>query len=204
MLPKRSTYVDQNLGYESIHSKLSVAILTALKTHLAAQKCSKRWKKSKKGVNPWKVLLASACCAISRINLRPLCTFHGFPPFFEFFHLYRHFWSFRWVLGATNIATESLECVLSDPKFWSTGVDLLGNISTLTGTVHVKNGHDRFLKKASFWYLQVGEHENTIPDHYIVGNESYNTPLDFPKDTERNFNSETKFFKIFNFLSKNG
>ena len=61
-----------------------------------------------------------------------------------------------------------------------------------------------FWKKTSFWYLQVAEYENIIPDHDILGTGSYNTPFDFPKDTERNFNSKTKFFKIFNFLSKNG
>ena len=119
---------------------------------------------------------------ISRSDLRSNTTFHGFIDFQHFFYCFCDFWAPRYVLGATNIATESLECVLSDPKFWSTDVDLLGNISTLTGTVHVKNGHDRFLKKASFWYLQVGEYENTIPDHYIVGNGRSNTTLDFPKD----------------------
>ena len=52
MLTKRSTHVDQILGSESIHSKLSVAIFTALRTHLGAQKCCQRRKKSKKRVNP--------------------------------------------------------------------------------------------------------------------------------------------------------
>ena len=33
------------------------------------------------------------------------------------------------------------------------------------------------------------------PGHYIVGMGSYNTPFDFPKDTERNFKSETKIFR---------
>ena len=46
-------------------------------------------------------------------------------------------------------------------------------------------------------------YENTIPGHYIVGTESYTIPFDFLKDTERNFNSETKIFKSFNFLFKN-
>ena len=37
MLPKRSTPVDQNLGSESIHSQLSVAIFTAPRNLLGAQ-----------------------------------------------------------------------------------------------------------------------------------------------------------------------
>ena len=45
-------------------------------------------------------------------------------------------------------------------------------------------------------------HEITIPGHYIVGIGSYDTPLDLPEDTERNFNSETKIFKILNFYRK--
>ena len=47
MLTKRSTSVDQNLGSESIPSKLSVAIFTALRTHLGARK-SLIYKKSLK------------------------------------------------------------------------------------------------------------------------------------------------------------
>ena len=38
MLPKRSTPVDQNLGSESIHSQLSVAIFMAPRNLLEAQK----------------------------------------------------------------------------------------------------------------------------------------------------------------------
>ena len=37
MLPKRSTPVDQNLGSESIHSQLSVAIFRASRNLLGAQ-----------------------------------------------------------------------------------------------------------------------------------------------------------------------
>ena len=37
MLPKRSTPVDQNLGSESIHSQLSVAIFIASRNLLVAQ-----------------------------------------------------------------------------------------------------------------------------------------------------------------------
>ena len=37
MLPKRSTPVDQNLGSESIHSQLSIAIFRAPRAHLVAQ-----------------------------------------------------------------------------------------------------------------------------------------------------------------------
>ena len=40
MLTKRSTPVDQILESESIDSKLSIAIFTALRTHLGAQKSS--------------------------------------------------------------------------------------------------------------------------------------------------------------------
>ena len=38
MLPKRSTPVDQNLGSESTHSQLSVAIFRALRNRLVIQK----------------------------------------------------------------------------------------------------------------------------------------------------------------------
>ena len=38
MLPKRSTPVDQNLGSESMHSQLSIAIFRAPRAHLVAQK----------------------------------------------------------------------------------------------------------------------------------------------------------------------
>ena len=38
MLPKRSTDVDQNLGSESIHSQLSVAIFTASRTYVVTEK----------------------------------------------------------------------------------------------------------------------------------------------------------------------
>ena len=37
MLPKRSTPVDQNLGSESIHSQLSVAVFIASRNLLVAQ-----------------------------------------------------------------------------------------------------------------------------------------------------------------------
>ena len=39
MLTKRSTLVDQNLRSERTHSKLSVDIFMAPRTHLEAQKC---------------------------------------------------------------------------------------------------------------------------------------------------------------------
>ena len=87
---------------------------------------------------------------ISRNILRPYTIGYGLVPFSEFFRLYQHFSAFRWVLEAIKIATESLECILSDPKIWSTCVDLLVNISTPSGTVHLKNGHDWFLKKGVF------------------------------------------------------
>ena len=47
MLPKRSTPVDQNLGSESIHSQLSVAIFIARRIHLGPQKSVIYEKKSK-------------------------------------------------------------------------------------------------------------------------------------------------------------
>jgi len=47
MLPKRSTHVAQNLGSESIHSKLSVAIFIAPRTYLGTQECSVNDKKPK-------------------------------------------------------------------------------------------------------------------------------------------------------------
>ena len=37
MLPKRSTPVDQNLGFESIHSQLSIAIFRASRAQVVAQ-----------------------------------------------------------------------------------------------------------------------------------------------------------------------
>ena len=40
-----------------------------------------------------------------------------------------------------------------------------------------------------------------IPGHYITG-ESYDIPLDFPKDSERNLKFKTKIFNIFNFWLK--
>ena len=39
MLPKRSTYVDQNIRSQSVHSQLSVAIFMASRTHLRTQEC---------------------------------------------------------------------------------------------------------------------------------------------------------------------
>ena len=48
MLPKRSTPVDQNLGSESIHSQLSVAIFRTPRDHLVAQKTLIYEKLSKK------------------------------------------------------------------------------------------------------------------------------------------------------------
>ena len=42
-------------------------------------------------------------------------------------------------------------------------------------------------------------YQNTIPDHYIVENGSYNTTLKSPKATGCTFESETKFLEIFNF-----
>ena len=97
----------------------------------------------------------------------------------------------------------TVECILSDPKIWSTcAVDLLVNISTPSGTVHLENGNDWFLKKTSFWYLQVAMYESTIPDHYIMGNGSFSIFFSFPKDTEWNVKSEIRISRFFNFWSQ--
>ena len=66
---------------------------------------------------------------ISRQNVSRPSGGHGFPGFWDFFYYIRLFRAPRRFLGAVKIATESWECILSDPKVWSTGVDLLGNIS---------------------------------------------------------------------------
>ena len=54
---------------------------------------------------------------------------HGFRNFWHVWNYIILFWVTRRFLRAIKIATESWECVLSDQKVWSTGVDLLGNIS---------------------------------------------------------------------------
>ena len=56
---------------------------------------------------------------------RGICRFCRFSAFFYYITL---FWAPRRFLGAIKIATESWECILSDPKVCSTGVDLLDNI----------------------------------------------------------------------------
>ena len=53
---------------------------------------------------------------------------HGFPPFWQVWKYIRLFWVTRRFQEAIKIAKESWECVLPDPKFRSTAVDLLGNI----------------------------------------------------------------------------
>ena len=58
-------------------------------------------------------------------------------------------------------------------------------------------------RKSIFWYIRVSAHEIMIPGHYIIGNESYNTPLNFPKDLEWNFKFETKIYNNFIFWRKN-
>ena len=49
MLPKRSTPVDQNLGSESTHSQLSVAIFRALRNLLVTQKSLMYFQTCQKG-----------------------------------------------------------------------------------------------------------------------------------------------------------
>ena len=53
MLPKRSTHVDQNLGYESIDSKLSVAIFTVPRNLLVTLNDVIYQKNFQKLRNPW-------------------------------------------------------------------------------------------------------------------------------------------------------
>ena len=53
MLPKRSTPVDQTLVSKSIHSQLSVAIFTASRTYVVAQKSSKQLQTPLKLLNPY-------------------------------------------------------------------------------------------------------------------------------------------------------
>ena len=52
MLHERSTPVDQNLGSESTHSQLSVAIFRALRNRLGAQKSLMYFQTCQKGGNP--------------------------------------------------------------------------------------------------------------------------------------------------------
>ena len=52
MLPKRSTSVDQNLGYESRHSQLSVVIFRALRNRLVTQKSLMYFQTCQKHGNP--------------------------------------------------------------------------------------------------------------------------------------------------------
>ena len=67
-------------------------------------------------------------CDISRVLLTLGGVCNGFKPFWHFFYYIRLFRALRRFLGAIKIATESWECILSDYKFWSTGVDFLVNI----------------------------------------------------------------------------
>ena len=66
---------------------------------------------------------------ISRVLLTLGGVCNGFPPFWHIFYYIRLFRAPRRFLGAIKIATESWECILSDSKVWSMGIDLLGNIS---------------------------------------------------------------------------
>ena len=61
--------------------------------------------------------------------LSPLQHMHGFTPFWDFFNIIRLFRASRRFLGTIKIATGSWECILSDTEFWSTDVELVGNIS---------------------------------------------------------------------------
>ena len=53
------------------------------------------------------------------------------------FYYIKLFWAPRRFLGAIKIATESWECLLFEPIFWSTGVDHLGNISIPLAIVYL-------------------------------------------------------------------
>ena len=52
----------------------------------------------------------------------------------------------RRFLRAVKIATESCECVLSDQKVWSRGVDLLGNISIVLSLACLNKSFSHFAK----------------------------------------------------------
>jgi len=161
-------------------------------------------KKAEKLRNPLApISLVSSLRDISRSHVKPISGFHGLKGFKHFFYCSHDFWAPRWFLRAVKIATESLEGILSDSKIWSTGVDLLVNILSYIQIVYVKNASIHFLEKRCFWYLQGGVYENTIPHRYIVGNRSYTIPLNSPNVTGCSSKSETRFFRFFDFSSRN-
>ena len=64
----------------------------------------------------------------------------------------------------------------------------------------MKNDPNYFLKKACFlsiYNLQVAVNENTISGHYIIRNETYNTPFHFYR---MKFQVWDKIFQIFQFF----
>ena len=75
---------------------------------------------------------------ISRQNMTRGVGVYGFSHFWHVGNYRRLFWVTRRFLRAIKIATESWECVLSDKKVWSTGVDLLGNISIVFSLAHAQ------------------------------------------------------------------
>ena len=129
-------------------SKLSVAIFMASRTHLDARKSFVYEKKVKKRNNPCQgVVLLTLLCDISRNNVSTTPPLAWVLHFLDVFWYINDFWAPRQVLEAIKIATKSWECILWDLIFWSTYVDLLVNISTPSGTIHLKKGHDWFFEK---------------------------------------------------------
>ena len=132
MLPKRSTHVDQNFWSESIDSQLSVAIFRVLRNLLGTWKSLIYKKKSKNyRTHNQPILLVTFWRDISRNTLTRCPSWHVHQPFWDVFYHIEWSWVIRRSLGALKIAIESWESILSDSKFWSTSVDLLGNKSSL-------------------------------------------------------------------------
>ena len=67
--PKRSTSVDPTLEVESIHSQLSVAIFTASRMYVVAEKSSKQFQTPLKLINPYEP-------AVGFTSLRDITSFN--------------------------------------------------------------------------------------------------------------------------------
>ena len=98
---------------------------------------------------------------------------HGFSHFWHVWNYIRLFWVTRRFLRAIKIATESWECVLSDQKFWSTGVDLLGNISIAFSLTRVQISLLATLRKVMVEIYKVCSEEFVILGSYIIGADTY-------------------------------
>ena len=65
-----------------------------------------------------------------------------------FFDEFEHSVGLGGVLGAIKVSKRRYDAVVHFPKFWSTSVDLLVNISTISYTNSPKNNkNDRFFVK---------------------------------------------------------